>query len=164
MVATGLPLPGTSNVPTGFPNNYVSAGCTNYGNITKTPRTVYNNMYFKISNLRLRELLARGPTANEIMTNGDFRSFTGSSVYTCSYTAYQDSDLDSAIIIMGYTSGGQWIVRWFNGVAWGDRGYMLLKMDQKDCGIRRRVYQISTVNWSGHCLFSMLLAILLMFV
>lgn len=40
------------------------------------------------------------------MTNAAFKSHTGSGVFTCGYTAYQDADLDSAVVIMGYTNAG----------------------------------------------------------
>ncbi len=50
----GLPLPGAATTGSNLNENYTNAGCSNAVSITKTARTVYNNLYFKISNLKLR--------------------------------------------------------------------------------------------------------------
>jgi hypothetical protein len=149
---------GSYNLAT-YSNNNLYSGISNSsacynttGTIYKSSRTVYNNKHYKISNHKLKQLLQTAPTANEIRIDNTFFSYTGSSTFKCGYYVYNDGDLNSAVVVVGYTNSNQWIIRFFHGTSWGSGGYMPMHIG-RDCGIRRKVYQISTTKYSSTALF-----------
>lgn len=150
----------------GYSNNNLYSGLSNSTNCTtssgtiyKTNRTVYKNTFYKISNLKLRQLLVNAPTANEALVDNSFYSFVGTNTFNCSYYVYHDGDLNSALNVVGYTTKKEWIVKYYRGLSWGANGYMIMKSG-RDCGIRRKVYQIYTAKQhSFHTAFLLVLAI-----
>lgn len=49
-------------------------------------------------------------------------------------------------------------MRYFRGLSWGNGGYMILKSG-KDCGIRRKVYQIWTSKYSPKTAFTFVMVL-----
>jgi hypothetical protein len=146
-----------NNLYTGIVN---STACYNTtGTVYKSSRSIYKNKYYKVSNGKLKQLLQTAPTANEIRIDNTFFSYSGSSTFKCGYYVYNDGDLNSAVVVVGYTNNNQWIVRFFHGTSWGTGGYMVMHIG-KDCGIRRKVYQISTSKYGSITIFSAILAVL----
>ena len=150
----------------GYSNNNLYSGLSNSSNCTtssgaiyKTNRTVYKNTYYKVSNLKLRQLLVTAPTANEILVDNTFYSYVGTNTFNCSYYVYSDGDLNSAVVVVGYTKTNNWIVRFYRGLTWGNNGYMILKSG-RDCGLRRVVYQINTVKEEWRTIFMSVMLLL----
>lgn len=145
MLANGTPL--QSN----FGNNDIYNGqqstnstiCSAFANI-KVNRTVVLNTFLKVSSSKLKKLIAKAPTANEIYADNDFNYYYGSaSPYKCKRSVKKDIELNHAVMVVGYDKNGHFYLKNSKGTNWGINGYMLIKKNH-DCGLRRRVHQYGT--------------------
>lgn len=61
--------------------------------------------------------------------------------------SYSSSYINHAVLLIGYTSEGNWIIKNSWGTNWGDSGYMIISKDY-DCGLKSYV-DVIEADWSG---------------
>lgn len=148
-----------------YGNNHIFSGAANSTNCSgitvKVNTFLYVNKWFKISSGKLKKIVAQGPTANEIYVDSNFSNYNGVEwPYKCKANVKNEIQLNHALVVSGYDKHSNFILRNSKGTGWGKNGYMLIKKN-KDCGLRKRVFQLSTVkntSANGYWLSSMKMA------
>ena len=69
--------------------------------------------------------------------------FSGCSTYTSS------SSINHAVLLIGYTPLGHWIVKNSWGLSWGNNGYIIINKD-RDCGLKKYVDVVEVDNSNDH--------------
>lgn len=115
--------PGICTTPLGFRNTY--------SNVT----TFFK--YFNLTAGNVRALLGYFPVATMIAADLNFVQYrTG--VYQCPSESVSTSDLNHALVIVGYTADS-WIIKNSWSDQWGIKGFGYVNMS-RDCGLRLYVY------------------------
>lgn len=150
MVANGTPT--QSNFPdddiySGYANTSKCDGSSgNNVSPVKVTATLYVNKWFRISSSKLKKIVAQAPTANEIYADNNFTYYNCYEwPYKCKPKVKHDIELNHAVAVVGYDKHSNFYLKNSKGTSWGKDGYMLIKKN-KDCGLRRRVYQMSTTK------------------
>jgi C1A family cysteine protease len=136
---------GNEDIYSGFANSSRCTGSTGQTiTYAKVTATLYVNKWFKISSSKLKKIVAQAPTANEIYVDNNFTYYNGYEwPYKCKTNVKRDIELNHAVVVVGYDKHSNFYLKNSKGTSWGKDGYMLIKKN-KDCGLRRRVYQMYT--------------------
>jgi C1A family cysteine protease len=134
--------------------------CTTNWKVFNTRYTVWNK-YARITKANLQNVLASSPVAAMVYANTAFMNYK-SGVFSCPSTSTSNNLLNHAIVIIGYDTSGNWIIKNSWGTNWGVAGYMYLK-DSNDCGLKNFVYQF-TERKVGSFGSSLIFTIVLLFV
>lgn len=71
-----------------------------------------------------------------------------SGTYQCEFEVITPEDLNHAIVIVGWTSAGQWIIKNSWSKMWGVGGFGYVNMT-RDCGMRLFVYAFNETTRVG---------------
>ena len=55
------------------------------------------------------------------------------------------NNINHAVVIVGYTTDGHWIIKNSWGTAWGDNGFAIIDKDA-DCALKHNVYELRGDN------------------
>jgi hypothetical protein len=77
-----------------------------------------------------------------------------SGVFSCS----TEGQVNHAVLLIGYDSSGNWIIKNQYGVNWGINGYAVIDVNNP-CSIGRQVYVLS--EWKMEILVFLIIAILM---
>lgn len=94
----------------------------------------YQGNYQDLTTLQIKELVSFAPVAVAIYAEGAFFQYS-SGVYTgCPDYATSKANVNHAVILVGYDSNGNYIIKNSWGTSWGENGFGVVSKDN-DCGI-----------------------------
>ncbi len=143
-----IPFIVQSGIPTEADYPYAAA---NFGSTASTPTTsgicaatnkvidttlngTYQGNYQDLTALQIKEMISFAPVSVAIFANGTFFQYS-SGVYTgCPDYATSVANVNHAVIVVGYDSNGNYIIKNSWGTAWGENGFATISKDN-DCGI-----------------------------
>lgn len=95
------------------------------------------NHYSSLSNDQLKQILAdHGPVSVGLYANSGF-DYYSNGVYSGCPSGSQNY-INHAVLLVGYTSDGHWIIKNSWGESWGDNGFITIHKDY-DCGMKSYV-------------------------
>lgn len=106
--------------------------------------------YENVTNTLIKTLLTQGgPLGAVIYANNLFQGYK-SGVFSGCPTSYSDSysRINHAVIIVGFTSNGDYIIKNSWGTGWGDGGFAIIDQT-RDCALTANVYQYTSSVPSG---------------
>lgn len=105
--------------------------------------------YDNVTNTQIKTLLTQGPLGAVIYANNLFQGYK-SGVFSGCPASYQVSYnlINHAVIIVGYTSNGDYIIKNSWGTGWGDGGFAIID-HTRDCALTAQVHQYTSVAPSG---------------
>lgn len=94
----------------------------------------YMGNYVNMSNLQLQDLVSYAPIAVAMFVDAGFQSYS-SGIYTgCPSFNSSVAGLNHAVLLIGYDSSGNYIIKNSWGTGWGENGYATISKDA-DCAI-----------------------------
>ena len=88
--------------------------------------------YYSVSDDQLKEILYNyGPVSVGIYANFAFDYYSNGIFDGCPLFVWT---LNHAVLLVGYTSEGNWIIKNSWGTNWGESGYMIVDKD-RNCGL-----------------------------
>lgn len=101
--------------------------------------------YDEITNDEMKDLIAYGPVTALIYADAGFMNL-GSGVYSgCPDYATSKASINHAVVIIGYDSNGNYIVKNSWDTTWGVNGFGTVSKDA-DCALSAYVYEIRGTN------------------
>lgn len=109
--------------------------------------------YSGLSTSAIQALIANSPVVVYFWADSNFDNYK-SGVFSCSRAA-QLGDLNHGVLVFGYDSVGNYLIKNSWGTTWGTNGFATVSVS-RDCGITKLVLQYndggnSTVLNSGSC-------------
>lgn len=96
----------------------------------------------------MKDLIAEGPVGVLIYADSGFLAL-GAGVYTgCGSFSASYSKINHAVVVVGYDSNGNYIVKNSWDTTWGDNGFGTVSASA-DCAISAFVYQYTSTATSG---------------
>lgn len=86
------------------------------------------------SNDKMKQLIANGPVGALIYADTGFMAYKSGIYSGCPSFATSVSKINHAVIIIGYDSNGNYIIKNSWGTSWGDNGFGIVSKDA-DCGL-----------------------------
>ena len=101
--------------------------------------------FYDIDDATMKLHVAYAPVVALINADAGFMSL-GSGVYSgCPDYATSKAAINHAVVVVGYTENGDWIVKNSWGTSWGDNGYGIVS-GTSDCALKAYVYEINGDN------------------
>ena len=102
-----------------------------------------------LTNDQMKNLIAAGPVGALIYADSGFQSYSSGTYSGCPAFATSYSKINHAVIIVGYDSSGNYIVKNSWSTTWGQSGYGVVSKDF-DCGLSAFAYQyVSSASPGG---------------
>lgn len=110
----------------------------------KNPSVTQFSLYRNISNSDMKALLVNGPVGVLFYANTEFQAYK-SGVFSSCPTSFNDSydRINHAVIVVGYTLEGDYIIKNSWGTDWGESGYGTVSQS-KDCALTAFAYQYTS--------------------
>lgn len=151
IVSSGIPLEsaypyaaGNFGSTAGTPTTAGICAETNKINDT-TLAGAYQGNYENLTALQIKEMVSFAPIAVAIFANGTFFQYS-SGVYTgCPDYVTSVANVNHAVILVGYDSNGNYIIKNSWGTSWGENGFATISKDN-DCGIAYLPREIRGTN------------------
>ena len=105
--------------------------------------------YESVTNTQIKTLLTQGPLGAVMYANSLFQGYKSGVFSGCPTSSAVSSNLiNHAVIIVGYTSNGDYIIKNSWGTGWGDGGFAIIDKT-RDCALSAQVYQYTSPAPSG---------------
>jgi hypothetical protein len=101
--------------------------------LNKSPTKLTVKGYNDISDSDVKGLLIKSPIVISVDAT-NWSQYTGG-VFKCSGTP----SLNHAVLVVGYDSNGNYIIKNSWGADWGNKGYITLS-SKNDCGLKQYIY------------------------
>jgi len=140
---SGLPQESTypyaaSNTVNGKPS---TSGICNTNQLIQNSKKYTPFTYNYASDDDLRSYLQIGPLAVAFWADSNFTSYS-SGVYSCSQSA-ESSNINHAVLLIGYDINNNWIIKNSWGTSWGESGFGYVTSDSSgNCGIGIEAYRL----------------------
>lgn len=85
----------------------------------KDPNATKINFYSNLSSIQMQYALSSGPVVAAIYSNDNFQTYSSGIFSGCSTFDDSYSKLNHAVVIIGYDSNGNYIIKNSWGTAWG---------------------------------------------
>ena len=105
--------------------------------------------YFNNDNAKMKELISIAPVAAAIYSNDAFQAYSTGVFTGCPSNAESRTKVNHAVIIVGYDSNGNYIIKNSWATTWGQNGYGVVSKDA-DCGLSAYVYQFNSAAPPGN--------------
>lgn len=106
------------------------------GDYTVTDYNIYRNL----TNVEMKAAIANGPIGVLIYADSGFMSYSSGVYSGCPSFTSSYSQINHAVIVVGYDSSGNYIVKNSWDTTWGDNGFGTVSASV-DCAITAFVYQ-----------------------
>lgn len=104
------------------------------------------NRYFDLSHEELKKILYfYGPVTVSFEAKKDFFFFKGLGIYSECPARTRVSQINHAVLLIGWTESGDWIIKNSWGTEWGNQGFAIISKE-RDCGIRMFVEVLEVVG------------------
>lgn len=113
---------------------------------------------YSASAFDVKTWLADGPVIVAMYANEDFQYYSDGVFSSCPWST---TELNHAVMIYGYDSSGNWLVKNSWGTSWGNDGFAVLS-GTNDCGVTQYVYRYNgngSSNMLSICLCLLLLLV-----
>jgi cathepsin L len=90
----------------------------------------------------LQTLLVDSPVGALIYADSGFMSYSSGVYSGCPDFTTSFNAINHAVIIVGYDSNGNWIIKNSWGTGWGQSGFATVSV-ANDCGLTAYVYQLT---------------------
>ena len=112
---------------------YNYSGICSASNRVKAPRQLKRILHYTyLNDNQIKQILyTRGPVSVALYANSQFTSYSSGIFSQCPYYTWS---VNHAVLLVGYTSAGHWIIKNSWGSSWGDNGYMIINK-YRNCGI-----------------------------
>ena len=132
-----------------FPNtNGICSANLTYMYNANPSVTTFTVSYNK-TNSKMKELISVAPVGALIFANSGFQAYQ-SGIYTGCPKSFTESfsQINHAVVIVGYDSSGNYIVKNSWGTSWGQNGFGIVSKEA-DCGLSAFAYQYNSVAVPG---------------
>lgn len=127
---------------------------------------VYQGTYADLTSMEVQDLLSYAPVTAAIYANAGFMTYS-SGIYTgCPDAATSIANLNHAVLVVGYTVDGDYIIKNSWGTTWGESGYAIVSKNA-DCGIAHSPRELRGTNpqltYEAFAKFAVMLVLCFMF-
>lgn len=126
-----------SHTISGKPATY---GICNTNNLIQHTAKYTTFSYNSLSNDDLKTYLQIGPLSVGIWADTGFVQYSGG-IYNCPRAA-KWSDINHAVLLIGYDADGNWLIKNSWGTTWGTDGYGYVSGSSYNCGININAYRL----------------------
>lgn len=103
------------------------------------------NSYYDIDDATMKLHVAYAPVVGLLYADAGFMNL-GTGVYSgCPPYADSKALINHAVLVVGYTADGDWIIKNSWGTSWGDNGYGIVS-GSADCALKAYVYEVNGDN------------------
>lgn len=114
----------------------------------------------------MKDLIAFAPIVVLMNANAGFMSYTGGIYTGCPSFAASVAAINHAVVIIGYDTNGNYIIKNSWDTTWGESGYATVSKDA-DCGFSHQPKEFRGTNkqltYEYHVVIGMIMMIIVMF-